>query len=608
MPLAEMLIPARRATAADDGILDPLSNFWYRPIGRRTGSNVNVTDESALTYSGVWAARMKLAGIVASLPCKTYRKTSPASREEAADHPLYRILHDEPNDDEDSFTFFERLTDWWINWGNGVCEIERLNPSDRFSPIANLWPIHPSRVRYFRAGGQHDRRSNRDQDNDGRLLYAIKGNDPRESIFEKWGIFNIVGHLSKDGLVGRGVLQHAMESIGIGLAIEQHQGAFFGNGTVVSGVLQHPGKPSQEARDNMRREWREIHEDASKHFKVAPLWEGVTFQPTSFNADESQMIESARFRINDVARWYDLPPHALRLLQDYNYSTVDAERISLVVDSLAPRLTRMEKAIKRQLFNPADKRDHYVKFSVDAMLRGDPEKRANVNKTKFMHGRLTINEWLAQDEQNPIGPAGDQRYVPANLVPLDRAGSNPRGGFGGNDNDEAIQQLTSQIESLRQSDGEHTAALAALKDALANEQAARSNGTAEHETQMKAAMLAAAQDHFDYVYRERLTKEIKAVARATNLADIESFYARHSDELTSDLRSAVEGYADVAGCDADTLVNAVVERHVAESRASLPNVLAGDADTSRQRVERLTESWSGRTINLTELLGEITHE
>ena len=105
--LAEILIPRRAISPG------PTDNFWYEPVGRRTGSQQTVSDDSSLSYSGAWAARMKLAGVIASLPCKTYQQID-ATRNERRDHPLWPILHDEPNSEEDSFTFWERIVDWWI--------------------------------------------------------------------------------------------------------------------------------------------------------------------------------------------------------------------------------------------------------------------------------------------------------------------------------------------------------------------------------------------------------------------------------------------------------------------------------------------------------------
>ena len=321
----------------------PTDDFWYGPVGRQTTSGEAVSEDSAITYTGCWAAITKIASTIASLPLKVYQRRADGGREELRNDPLWYLLHDEPNSEMDSFTFQEMMIAWWVNYGNAVAEIERFDADDPDSPVIGLWPIHPTRVRFKRMDG------------DIRYFIRNKGTSS-ETELASHQVLNIVGPLSSDGIVGRGVIEVACESIGIGLAIEKHQGSFFGNGTMVSGILSHPRKPSKEARDNMRREWREVHQGAEKHFKTAMLWEGVSFTPTGSDAERSQMIESATFRVSDMARAYDLPPHTLKELSHATFSNIDAQQISLVVDSYTPRLVRMERAMKRQLLTEREKR------------------------------------------------------------------------------------------------------------------------------------------------------------------------------------------------------------------------------------------------------------
>ncbi len=539
-------------------VRDPTDDFWYGPPGRKTTSGEAVSEDTALTYTGCWAATTKIAGTLASLPLKLFERRPDGGRSELRSDPLWFLLHDEPNAEMDSYTFLEMIFAWWVNYGNGTAEIEREVQDNPDSPIVALWPIHPTRVRYERK--------------DGEVRYFIRNKmndrkDGYETELASHELLNIVGPLSPNGIVGRGVIHVACESIGIGLAIEKHQGSFFGNGTMLSGVLQHPRKPSQEARDNMRREWREIHQGAGKHYKVATLWEGVTFTATGQDAESSQMIESATFRVSDMARAYDLPPHTLKELSHATFSNIDAQQISLVVDSYTPRLERTERAMKRQLLNRRQKRRGlFMKFIVDGLLRGDPVKRAQVNKTKLMHGSLTINEWLAQDEKNPIGPDGDRRFIPANLIPLDQAGEASGNGGPGGEN-EMPERPDASITALRHEVRQ------IVRQSLSQAQ--------ENESSVAIAWL-------NEVARRLIAKDCNEVRRAASKeANFVAWLDGHYAKFRATIADACSGPAQALQVDAA----AIAEEYTSAAMERLLQACEGDRDGFEARVAAVLDSW-----------------
>lgn len=367
-------------------------------------AGVTVTQDTALGFSAVWAATNKIAGMFGSLPCKVFQDEGNARRE-AREHPVYRIVHDEPNPDMDSYTFWEMMSERWVNWGTALAEIERTQGGE----IVALHPIHPTRAGIWTLPN-------------GSWEWHVQGDRGRVAIQPR-DMFVIVGALSKDGRCGRGVIDMACESIGIGLASERFQGSFFGNGARPSGVLEHPGTLKDEARKNIRREWNELYQGPKNAGKIGILWEGMKYTAVGVEPEQAQMIETAQFRITDMARWYDLPPHVIGDLTRSTFSNIDSQQISLVVDSYRPRIIRVERAMRRQLFSEEEKaQGYYVRFILDALLRGDPKARAETNNIKFNSGVITVNEWRAQDELDPIGPDGDKRFIQLNMTTLDKAG------------------------------------------------------------------------------------------------------------------------------------------------------------------------------------------
>lgn len=380
----------------------PTDDFWYGPVGSSFAGQ-QVTGQAALTHSGCWAATNAIAGLFGALPFKSYRKTK-EGREEADRHPTYKVLSREPNPEMDSFVFWEMMTQWWVNYGNAFAEIQRLSNSDA---IFALWPIHPTRVKPER-------------DSSGNWLgrWEVKNNSGAPTLINSGDMLNIVGHLSDDGLIGKGVITYASQAIAVGLAEAKYQGSFYSSGGKPTGVLEHPGKLGPEARADLRREWKRIHSEGSE---IAVMWEGMKFNPISVDPDHAKLIDSRVFSIQELARFYDLPPHVLYELSKGTFSNTEEMNRFLVSQSLLRRMVRVEKACDRQLFTEPEKRQQYfTKFNVNALLRGDPKQQAEVNQIEFNCGALSVDEWRAQKERNKLADGqGEYYWVRRDIAPID---------------------------------------------------------------------------------------------------------------------------------------------------------------------------------------------
>lgn len=176
---------------------------WSLTGTATTGQNVNTA--SALTYSAVWAAVRVISEAVSSLPLQVFMKDSQGGRSKALGHPLYRILHDQPNPEMSSLTFRETLMGHVLTWGNGYAEIVRDKITGR---VMELWPLDPSQVKIVR-------------DNEGNLYYQYG-----TIIFLPAEILHIKG-LAFDGVAGYSVIGMAKNSIGLGMAVEDFGASFW---------------------------------------------------------------------------------------------------------------------------------------------------------------------------------------------------------------------------------------------------------------------------------------------------------------------------------------------------------------------------------------------
>lgn len=397
--IVDFLVP--RAQVGPPALPPPHDDYWYEPKGSLAAGE-KVTGLTALTYSGCWAATNALAGLFGALPCKVYRDSADG-REEAKKHEAYRLLGSEPNTDIDSFVFWEMMTQWWINYGNAFAEIQRRSDSDR---LFALWPIHPTRVRPEKVGKRWTGR------------WLVRSNNATEEPIDAVDMLNIVGHLSDDGLIGKGVITYAAKAIGVGLAQQSYEAGFYEKGGRPTGVLLHKGTLSENARADVRREWRTIHQEGNE---IAVLWEGMDYRSISVDPEHAKLMEAELGTVQDMCRFYDVPPHVLYELSKGTFANTEEMNRFLVSQPMLRRTVRVEKALDRQLFTETEKKAGYrTKFNMAALLRGTPKEQAEVLQLGLMNGVINQDEWRAHLELNKLPDGlGSTYWMKRDMAPIE---------------------------------------------------------------------------------------------------------------------------------------------------------------------------------------------
>ena len=364
--------------------------------GDKTAAGVSVTEQTALQISAVWACVRVISETLASLPLMVYRREG-MDRAVMREHPLFMLLHDGPNPDMSSMQFRETIQMHVLTWGNGFARIER---NGRGVPIG-FWPILPSLV---------DAR----RDADGRIVYDIRVGGARREVVDVIPATNML-HIagpSPDGIIGYSPVQIARESMGLTKAAEKYAGGVFGNGSRPAGVLEHPGAMKPEAAQTLRKDWERLHGGPANNGKTAILEEGMSFKPISFPPEDAQMLTSRQFQVEEICRWYNVPPHKVQHLLRATFSNIESQQISFGTDTIRPWLVRWEQEIKRKLFDTQP--DIFAEFLMDAVLRGDSKSRSEALQIQFLNGALTINEWRQLENRNSAED-GNKHYVQMNL-------------------------------------------------------------------------------------------------------------------------------------------------------------------------------------------------
>ena len=366
-------------------------------FGQASKAGVNVSGDSAMNFSAVFNAVQIIAGSIASLPLVLYKRVGPDGKERYTSHPLYDVLHNLPNPEMTSYTFRETLQSHLLLYGNCFAEIIR----DTTGRVVQLWPWNPLRVEVKRA-------------EDGKIFYVIE-NGTSKTTRAAQDILHIPG-LGFDGRVGYSVVTKARESLGLGLAMEEFQARFYGQGTNLGGVVQHPGRLSDEAHNRLKKDVNEKYAGLGGSHKVMVLEEGMKYERIGMPLEDAQFLESRVFAIGDVARWFNLPPHKLKELSKATFSNIEQQQIEFVQDTMRPWAVRWEQHLAWKLLSEEERRALFAEFSLDGLLRGDTKSRMEAYSLMRNMGAINADEIRAKENLKPIGGrAGSLYWKPLNM-------------------------------------------------------------------------------------------------------------------------------------------------------------------------------------------------
>ena len=387
------------------------SGSAYRFFIGGSSSGKNVNECSAMQMTAVYSCVRILSEVVASLPLHVYKYNSDGGKEKAVKHPLYFLLHDEPNPEMTSFVFRETLMTHLLLWGNAYAQIIRNGKGE----IIALYPLMPDRMTV-------------DRDEKGQLYYQYNTSKD-DAPTMKGSMVNLkpsdvlhIPGLGFDGLVGYSPIAMAKNAIGMAIACEEYGAKFFANGATPGGILEHPGTVKDPQR--VRESWTSAFGGSSNANKVAVLEEGMKYTPISISPEQAQFLETRKFQINEIARIFRVPPHMVGDLEKSSFSNIEQQSLELVKYTLDPWVARWEQAIVRSLFSTDEKTQYFVKFNVDGLLRGDYQSRMNGYAIGRQNGWMSANDLreLENLDRIPEEEGGDLYLINGNMTKLKDAG------------------------------------------------------------------------------------------------------------------------------------------------------------------------------------------
>jgi HK97 family phage portal protein len=355
----------------------------------------------------VWACLRYLSQTVAMLPWNVM--ASEGRGAEVQDmHPVQWLLHNRPNPEWSSFQFRETLVHWALRWGNGYAEIER----DIAGRPKALWPLHPERVEVCR-----------DQAT-GQLFYEVDNGVGSKVQISTDDVFHIRGF--GEGPVGVNVMSYAAQSIGRARAIELFGASFFGNGANISGIVLSKKEMKPEPLKRLKAEFAKLYQGPRNANKTAFLDADMDWKPTGVDPSKAQLVEASYLAIEEICRWFGVPPHKIAHLLRATFSNIEHQSIEVVQDSLLPWVRRLEDEADYKLFGQ-NRQGLFTKIELRGLLRADFKSQQEGLEIMRHNGVINADDWRELVDMNPMlaGAGGEKYTMQSQYTTLEMIGEQP---------------------------------------------------------------------------------------------------------------------------------------------------------------------------------------
>ena len=375
-------------------------------FGGTSDAGVSVNEATSLKYSAVWNATTIISSDIATLPIDIFEKDKSGDKKEIPDHDLSRLLNHSPNEQMSAPAFRQAGMVHNLLWGNMYAGIVR-NGSGKPASLLLLHPAHTypevsqGRLRYI----------SRMLLNGDNISLEIKPSD----------MIHVPG-LTTDGITGLSVIGHARNAIGLGLAMEKFGSKFFSNGANLSGVIEHPGTfKDAESKKNFAKSWHDVYSGTDNALKTAVLEMGMTYKNIGIPPNDAQFLDSRKFGINEIARWFNIPEYKLGSLDRATFNNIEHMAIDYVVRTIVPRLKFIKSEFERKLFTEREKiaGRYSIEFNINALLEGSIETKGRFIDLMIKNGVYNINDGRGFLNMNKV-PGGDRHFIQRDKMPLDR--------------------------------------------------------------------------------------------------------------------------------------------------------------------------------------------
>jgi HK97 family phage portal protein len=393
MSLSKRLSSSGEKRAINNQFVEPL--IPGRPAFE-TLAGVVVDEESAIRMSTVYSCVRLLSDTISSLPVGAYVRRG---RNRLSYSTVYGDQPEwvaKPNPETTRLEFYEQIVTSFKLDGNAYI----LTVRDDMGDVKELYVLNPRNIRIERLGPGEP------------LIYFVKIKD-MQGVYEQRLTNKELLHIPDFRLPGEfyglSPIAACRTTLGAAMAADTYAASYFGNAANPGGVVEVPGELTQEQASDIGRDWNLTHTGPYRAGKIGILSGGASFKPLTINAQDAQLLDTRRFSVEEIARIYRIPLALLGhpVAGAMSFASVEAQNLSFVQYSLRPILERIEQSLSTLLPEP----DGFIRFNLDALLRGTTNERYDAYTKGLREGFLSLNDVHAYEDMAPIAD-GDQYRVP----------------------------------------------------------------------------------------------------------------------------------------------------------------------------------------------------
>lgn len=372
------------------------SRSFMGSTGYYSGSSYS--SSKAAKLSAVYRCVEVISSSVAQLPLEPYRIGQVGDKVKYSNaDPVYQLLNRKPCSCLTRYEFIKLLVTSMLLDGNGYAYISR----DTNGKAKELVYLMPSEVMV--AGDRHKG-----------VTYSI----PRLSINCQSCDMIHLKNFTRDGIIGVSTIAMAAETLGISYDSEGHARNFFKSGGAISGILSIMTgvgnvKPDQikDIKTEFANNFGSINGQAGG---VAVIANGQSFQPIKVSPADAQLLESRKFNVVEICRFFGVSPVKAFDLSNSSYATVEATQLSFLTDTLSPLLDQIELEFVTKIFLPSEQANVEVRFNTDHLLKADKAAMGSYYTSLFNIGVMSQND-VRRNLDMPDIEGGDTYFIQGNL-------------------------------------------------------------------------------------------------------------------------------------------------------------------------------------------------
>lgn len=376
------------------------SEFWANFLGWRSASGQNVSVDKSLRLSAVWACVGLISDTVSTLPLNLYERLPDGGRRVASDNQLQDVLHSSPNYNNTPFEFWQIELAAMLLRGNAYAEIKRI--ANKVSSINFLLPQSVTLK----------------EQTDGSIEYEYKNKSGTRTISEN-DMFHTRA-FSLDGLTGISPIKYGADVIGSAMSADIAANSTFKNGLMPTIAFSTDKIIKKEQREEFRTSVREI--SGAMNAGKSPILEyGLEAKQIGINPEDAQLLESRKFSIEEICRWFRVPPWMIGYTEkNTSWGTgLEQQMIAFVTFNLNPWITRIQQSINKQLLSSTERCKYYAEFSLEGLLKGDSSARASFYSAMVNNGIYTRDEVRIKENLPKRGGNADVLTIQTAMAPID---------------------------------------------------------------------------------------------------------------------------------------------------------------------------------------------